>query len=261
MKKLGLLSIIGCSVSGVAIAAGVDCNVIPTCAELGYTKSVADCEGQIILRCPFEITNDNAVFCQDKSSASAPSEPVIGQGCDAVGDILYNDLNCYTSKPSDKTAIGVVFDVTNKLAIELTYRSGYEWGGRGTDIITMTNCSSSNATTTCDTDGKVNTSRIVAALGSGTNYAAVYCYNQTTGGLAKGDWFLPSLKELNTIYTNKSTINSAITSAGGTTISSSYNWSSTEYSSNLAWRLSMSDGNVNFNDKTTNRYARCAVAY
>ena len=91
MKRLGLLSIIGCSVSGVAIAAGVDCSVIPTCAELGYTKSVADCEGQIILRCPFEITNDNAVFCQDKSSASAPSEPTIGQGCDAVGDILYND--------------------------------------------------------------------------------------------------------------------------------------------------------------------------
>ena len=65
MKKLGLLSIIGCSVSGVAIAAGVDCSVIPTCAELGYTKSVADCEGKVILRCYFDITNDNAVFCAD----------------------------------------------------------------------------------------------------------------------------------------------------------------------------------------------------
>ena len=42
MKKIGLLSIIGCSVSGVAVAAGVDCSVIPTCAEMGFTKSVTD---------------------------------------------------------------------------------------------------------------------------------------------------------------------------------------------------------------------------
>ena len=65
MKKLGLLSIIGCSVSGVAIAAGVDCSVIPTCAEMGFTKSVTDCDGKTLLRCPFDITNDNAVFCPD----------------------------------------------------------------------------------------------------------------------------------------------------------------------------------------------------
>ena len=65
MKKLGLLSIIGCSVSGVAIAAGVDCSVIPTCAEMGFTKSVTDCDGKTLLRCPFDITNDNPVFCPD----------------------------------------------------------------------------------------------------------------------------------------------------------------------------------------------------
>ena len=65
MKKIGLLSIIGCSVSGVAIAAGVDCNTIPTCAEIGYTKTATDCEGKVMLRCPFDITNDNAVFCAD----------------------------------------------------------------------------------------------------------------------------------------------------------------------------------------------------
>ena len=43
-----------------------------------------------------------------------------------VYDVLYNDLKCYIANPSGKTAIGVVFDTTNKLAIKLTYRDGNE---------------------------------------------------------------------------------------------------------------------------------------
>ena len=189
---------------------------------------------------------------------------VVEESCKAVGDILYNDLNCYTTAPSGKTAIGVVFDTTNKLAIGLTYKHGYEWGGYGTDITTMTNYTSSSAALADTTSGKTNTSRIVAALGSGTSYAAGYCYNLTTGGLAKGSWFLPSVKELYTVYNNKSTINTAITNAGGSTISSNYYWCSLEYSSSIAWRLDMSDGYVGYYDKdgyNTSHYVRCAVAY
>ena len=46
-------------------AAEEDCEKLPSCEELGYTMSVADCEGKSMLRCPLEPTNDNAVFCAD----------------------------------------------------------------------------------------------------------------------------------------------------------------------------------------------------
>jgi len=339
MKKLGLLSIIGCSVSGVAIAAGVDCSVIPTCAELGYTKSVADCEGKVILRCYFDITNDNAVFCADGELCSdeynldacpengsceecggkqkfngcnsgysladgnvccsdeyynldnKPDNATVeqcgnkyhfvgceegyteengscvfktGVGCTSVGSILYNDLNCYDTAPSGKTAIGVVFDVTNKLAIGLADASStMYWWSSYEDVSGLENCTdNSTVKTSCGTNGKTNSAALVAAGYTNASYAAGYCYNQTTGGLAKGDWFLPSAKELYTVYTNKSTINTAITSAGGTTISSSYYWSSTEYSSNYAWELYMDYGDVYYLSKDDNdNYVRCAVAF
>ena len=382
MKKLGLLSIIGCSVSGVAIAAGVDCNTIPTCAEIGYTKTATDCEGKVMLRCPFDITNDNAVFCadgelcsdefnldacpangdceecggkqkfngcnsgysladgnvccsdeyynldnkpdnatveqcgnkyhftgcstgytQDGSTTNCCSDEYYnltakpdnatveqcgnkyhfvgceegyteengscklptGIGCTSVGSILYNDLNCYDTAPSGKTAIGVVFDTENRLAIGLTQASRIMYWWRSLeDVSGLENCTdSSTVKTSCGTSGKTNSAALVAAGYTNASYAAGYCYNQTTGGLAKGDWFLPSLKELNTIYTNKSTIDTAITSVGGTNISSYYYWSSTEFSSLYVWGLYMYNGIVNhrYKNDTGNYYARCAVAF
>jgi len=74
MKRIGLLAIIGCSVSGMAIAAGVDCNVIPSCAEMGFDKTVAECGESKVLRCPFDLTNDDAVFCNSGCAT--------GGGCD-----------------------------------------------------------------------------------------------------------------------------------------------------------------------------------
>jgi len=377
MKRLGLLSIIGCSVSGVAIAAGVDCNTIPTCAEMGFDKTVAECGESKVLRCPFDLTNDDAVYCAegggrcdelftldscptngicaecggkfilhscergyingvdtccDKSVYSLLQCPergecsscgdvvrldscssgytkadnvccsdeyynldnkpdnskteqcgnkyhfigceegyteengacVVEDTCKAVGDILYNDLECYDTAPSGKTAIGVVFDTTNKLAIGLTETSSaVRWWNSNVDVSGLENCSdSSTVRTTCGASGKTNSAALVAAGYTNASYAAGYCYNRTTGGLAKGDWFLPSIKELNTIYTNKSTISSAITSIGGTDISSSVYWSSAEYGSGYVWLLNMVDGDVHNLDKFGGiNDVRCAVAY
>jgi len=340
MKRLGLLSIIGCSVSGVAIAAGVDCSVIPTCAEMGFTKSITDCDGKVMLRCPFDVANDSAVYCGDgelcsdeynldacpengsceecggkqkfngcnsgysladgnvccsdeyynldNKPANSETEQCgnkyhfvgckegyteengscvfkTGVGCTSLGSILYNDLNCYDTAPSGKTAIGVVFDVTNKLAVVLTeiqkYWSSYSYQ----DISGLTNYTSSSKALADTTGGKANTAAIMAGsstTNASSSYAPGYCYNLTAGGLPTGSWFLPSIKELNTIYNNKSTIDSAITSAGGTTISGEYHWSSTEYSSSNAWGILMGSGSVGSPTKDdSSGYVRCAVAF
>lgn len=52
--------------------------------------------------------------------------------------------------------------------------------------------------------GKSNTAAIVTALGITGNYAARYCDDLVLGG--KDDWFLPSLDELNIMYSKKNII-------------------------------------------------------
>ena len=255
MRKYLLLAGAALIGLGGSAYAAIDCAVPPTCDELGYAYSSAECDGQSVLKCPFDQTK---VFCSEPKDPNAPIT------C-TVGSILYNDLKCYSKKPSGKTAIGVVFDHNKKLAIALDHKNNIPWGAYGTDISSLTNCTTSNFST-CGTDGKDNTQKIVSKLGTGSDYAAGYCYNKTDGGQAKGSWFLPSAVDLKLVFNNKTTINTAMTAAGGTKIPSTniWYWSSTELSSNSALGLVLNIGTVGSYTKSysgSNNYVRCAVAY
>ncbi len=252
MRKYLLLAgaaLIG--LSGTAYAA-LDCSPLPDCDYLGYRYKAEWCADQAILKCPFDQTK---VFC---------IKPDNSVTCE-VGSVLYNDLKCYDEEPfNGQTAIGVVFDTSNKLAIALDLKASVPWGGYGTDISGLSNCTASNYTT-CGTDGKDNTQKIVAALGESSGLAAGFCYTRTVGGLAKGDWFLPSISELKTLYNNRTKVNSGITTAGGTSVYSSGAYlSSTENSSTHSLVLGLGIGNVysyEKSDSAPNYYFKCAVAY
>ena len=252
MRKYLLLAGAALIGLGGSAYAAIDCTVPPTCEELGYAYPADWCEDQAVLKCPFDQTK---VFCGEPSSSVTCK----------VGSILYNDLKCYNEKPDGKTAIAVVFDTSKKLAVSLDYgKNNIGWGGSGTDISTLTNCSESNFST-CGTEGKDNTQKIVSKLGTGSNYAAGYCYNKTDGGLAKGTWFLPSASELKTLYDNKDAVNTTLQTIGGATIpTTGIYWSSTEASSTNALLLALANGLVYLSPKSnSNRlhYTRCAVAY
>ena len=375
MKKLIICLMFLC---WPVLAEEITCPVKPSCESMGFNQTVKRCHVLSILRCPFDVTNDNAVFCGDGACSEEftldecpeggtcaecgdikrldacvdgyimdtdtdnccsttdyifdvcpdngncsycggkqkfescntgytkaentccsdeyynlndkPDNATVEQcgnkyhfvGCStgyieqngqcirsaktcALGDIVYSDLKCYETAPTDLTAIAVVFDVNNKLAIGLTQASStLIWANTATNISGLTNCTSSNATMACDPNGKAN-SNVINALGSnytGTSYAPGYCYNQTTGGLAQGTWFLPSASELYTLYLNKSKVSTGITSASGTALTSSYYYSSTEYSSSGAFRVSLSSGSASSGTKrSTKAYARCAIQY
>ena len=253
MRKYLLLAGAALIGLGGSAYAAIDCTVPPTCEELGYAYPADWCKDQAVLKCPFDQTK---VFCGEPSSSVTCK----------VGSILYNDLKCYDEAPNGKTAIAVVFDHNKKLAIALDKKSSIQWGGYGTDISTLTTCTTSNFST-CGTDGKDNTQKIVSALGTGSDYAAGYCYNKTDGGLAKGSWFLPSMSELKTLYSNKTQVSTGLQKAGGATIlynASYYYWSSTESSRNTALGLNVGNGIVysNYKDNSYSYYhTRCAVAY
>ena len=95
--------------------------------------------------------------------------------------------------------------------------------------------------------GKTNTVIIIAshvAIGDdGSTYAARLCNELeiTEGGETYSDWYLPSKFELNTMYQNRSAINTTATANGGNAIATYLDyWSSTEVDINTAWIQSFS---------------------
>lgn len=125
----------------------------------------------------------------------------------------------------------------NLVASSSDNSASIEWGGSG-----LTTNAQSNL------DGDTNTETIVLCLGNngGTPYAAELCDNYEVdsqgntpcqaGNACYSDWFLPSLDQLNCLYTNKAVI-------GG--FSASNYLSSTENTgspSNTCWTQSFADG-------------------
>ena len=253
MRKYLLIMSAGC-IGWLATGAQAACPVFPTCEEMGYTMTATDCSGRATLKCP----SDHAkVFCVAENSSDIPVE------CQ-IGSVLYNDLKCYDKTPEGKTAIGVVFDTSEKLAIALEQHNSIPWGVYGFDISDLDNCTNTNYTS-CGTDGKSNTQKIVAAFGKSSEHAAGLCYTLTHGGLPKDSWFLPSASELKTLHNNKTKVNAGLASLGSSSLSTSgYYWSSTEYSSTNALALSLGNGyaySFYKNNSLSNDYARCAVQY
>lgn len=64
----------------------------------------------------------------------------------------------------------------------------------------------------------------------------------------------PTIDELTGIYLNKEKINAALKAANLPELKESWYWSSTEYSSNYAWLLGMSDGYRVWTTKLSNNY-------
>jgi len=97
--------------------------------------------------------------------------------------------------------------------------------------------------------GQYNTERIITNQGTGS-YAAQLCANYQGGNY--GDWYLPSIYELNLMYLQKATI-------GG--FGSSYYWSSTEYGNVYAWAQYFDSGGQVGNGKIGTGYVRAVRAF
>ena len=257
MRKYLLLAGAALIGLGGSAYAAIDCAVPPTCDELGYVMNPEECLTDDVLTCPFD---DGKVFCFRKG------RPLPATNCE-LGSVLYSDMQCYDAHPGgDVTPVGIVFDASRRLAIAPSVRAGVRWHLNNVDIAALDNCGTVDYNF-CEIDGKSNTQKIVAQLGSDkTNYAAGYCYNLTIGDMPKGSWFLPSASELRTLYSNKAAVNAALQTLGGETIKRdySYYWSSNENSDYGALSLHLYDGNVinrNKYSSSTDYNTRCAIAY
>ena len=266
MKKLSIQVAALCSVFGfVNNVSATDCITAPDCATLGYTVDASSCSGAA-LYCPWDLSK---AACK------------MGSVTCAVGSILGGDQLCYSpdsGTPEGVEPVGIVFDATNQLAVALTDidsdgsagSSTMKWSSSYCDTPNLDNCTDGDGLTSCGTDGRANTDAILASTCNGTTYAANGANEYTPSGCSKDfckktKWFLPSMRDLITLYNAKSTVNASLSltaSSGATTLKGSYYWSSAEYVSNGAWLLGMGSGIRGTNLKTDyNAYVRPVVKY
>ena len=186
-----------------------------------------------------------------------------GNSCIAavkIGSILYGDGTVADSLVMGKTPIGIVFDTANRLAVALTDinqsssagSKTMEWSTKYSDIPALSNCTNRDSLMTCGVDGQANTTAILNCGSScGTTPAATATKNYKPSGCSKDfckktKWFLPSMRDLITLYNAKGYVNaslSLISSSGAKTLTNTYYyWSSTEYDNLNAWKFNMYDG-------------------
>ena len=260
-------------------AQATTCAVPPTCQQMGYTMKKADCGENPVLRCPFALSDDNQVFC---GAVAENTSQVV-----SIGAIVYGDGTVASGIVTGKTPIGVVFDTANRLAVALTDvkkdgTAGSEymyWSSASCDTPGLQNCTTTEISygtdltpITCGVDGRLNTNAILASTCNGTTYAATATNNYQPAGCTKdfckkSKWFLPSIRDLQNIYLQKTQIDASLTllkSNGATYIGTKYYWSSTENNISNAWLFGMNNGNrINGNKYYYNNrnYVRPVLAF
>ena len=244
-------------------AADVQCLKTPSCEELGYTEVA--CFQNNGVKCPygdkyfcvcptnykFTCTGENQTggvgdSCNGKYASCSCSSGLMwndgacGENC-PIGSILFNDFTCSDDVVSGKTPIGVVVYKDGKgggQAMALNSVNGgtrYKWSTEYVDISGLTNygskLSASQDFASCENSEKIR------AQGTSSTYPAVWAaYNYTTTGTKVGDWCLPAAGIFTSYYNNQNIINTGFSRAGGTQFTTStYAWSSSEYSSVYAW--------------------------
>ena len=250
----GVLSLYGISSS----YADLNCTLSPDCDTLGYTLSADDCaDSAIKVACP---TDTSKMFCK------IPSMP-----------ILYGDGTVSNEILSDKTPIGIVVDAENYLAVALTDID--KDGHSSTGTVPWMDCSGvdtgecyypydsdyvcedEDKLIECSTDGKENTEFLDYSTAASATLA--YEPNGCSANFCKaGQWFLPSIKELNTLYNVKSKVGISLSRLiSSATVLKNFYWSSNEFDGERAWAFYMDDGDKDNPSISTVLYVRPFVYY
>lgn len=169
--------------------------------------------------------------------------------CDTSGNLTaVGSWN--TANNSSAIGVAVVSDNCSFVIGKTQSNNGIAWSDKlyGTTVSGIKTTTDSAAAKT-DYVGESNSS-IVRGLTSGETNAFNWAYGNTiivNGTTLHG--YIGALGEWQTAYNNKSAIDSALSTIGGTAMLTGYHWASTQYSSNTAWILYWSLGGVNTGGK------------
>ena len=105
-----------------------------------------------------------------------------------------------------------------------------------------------------DFNGKANTAVIAAASSKAKDMCTVL--NTFNASDSFKDWYVPACGQLALMYLNMTEINAALEKIGGTALAAGGLWSSSEYSSNIAWCVYFINGSVRNDNKDFSRRVR-----
>jgi hypothetical protein len=168
-----------------------------------------------------------------------------------IGEVVNGGVVFYIFAPGDT---GYVSGQTHGLVCSFSdVATSVEWGCYGTDLPNVPNVSYNGG----------NPSGLGAEIGDGvsnTNAILNDCPTAPAALAARSlgaQWFLPSAKELNQMYINKTTLEGV---PGFTAFGSAY-WSSTEFDNNFAWLQDFSNGNQGYSSKYYPYFVRAVRAF
>ena len=128
-----------------------------------------------------------------------------------------------------------------------------EWGCLSTDLLNVSNVPYNGGFPTGSGaeigDGFNNTNNILKDCSTAPAALAARSYGP--------DWFLPSAKELNQMYVNKTTLEGV----SGFTAFSEWYWSSTEYDGDFAWPQLFGNGYQTYWNKSYTFFVRAVRAF
>ena len=238
--------------TGTVGAAGAQCVTTQDCKALGYTE--ASCSGGKGVKCPF----GNGWVCCPSSKEVCQSEG-FKQACTGTGQIgsgescagLYKKCTCQSTYKYTCTGTGYAGGAGSASGGKYTQckcSEGYEWkdGKCQEEILNGV-----------QGDLYYCNGVVVAVKAPGMNFyvamkdlgrmywsdANSSCQNYSFCGNLKGT--LPSKDQLLTMYySNKSSLNSLLSTNGGTKLTEGYYWSSTSDDYGGHYGVSMSNGGV-----------------
>ena len=235
--------LLGTSLPFIPTLSLAQCVATQDCATLGYTET--SCNGGKGVKCPF----GNKWAC-----LGANEEEVRNKLCQELGFTLTCTGTGYAGGAG--SACGGKY-------IQCNCAEGYEWKNGSCQKQILNGAQG---------DLYYCNGAVVAVKVPGMNFyvamkdlgimnwtsANSSCPNYSFCGNLKGT--LPTLDQLKTMYNNKSSLNSLLSTNGGTNLSNEYYWSSTSYSGYLYYLVNMSDGHVYDDDYHHNDYVRPVLA-
>ena len=226
MQKISFL-LIGTSLSLIPTITFAQCVATQDCETLGYTET--SCNGGKGVKCPFG----------NKWACLTSEEECLNLACDKLGFT-------YTCTGTGEKGVGN--DCNGKYQ-GCSCASGYEWKDGSCQKQILNGAQGDlyycNGTVVGVKAGDMDFYVAMKDLGY-MNWSSAYsqCQSYSFCGNVKGT--LPTKDQLVTIYNNKSSINSLLSTNGGTQLTEDWYWSSTGYSSNYSYIVVMSTGNVNY---------------
>ena len=191
-----------------------------------------------------------------EGGGSTPTEGIYG--------VFIYDTNGNLTKPEEwdtannDLAVGVaVIDENCAFVIGKEASEPKAWSDtlNGTKVSGVT-ITSNSSIAKVDYAGEANSS-VVRGLTSGETNAFNWAYGKTitvNGTTLYG--YLGAYGEWKTAYNNKSSIDSALSTIGGTAMVAGYHWSSTQYDSTEVWILNWGNGDVMSSNKGSDNYVR-----